>query len=437
MAIIDDLNNLQTSIVTVKKVLADNINAKGVSVSENDTLTTLSNAVKDIPQEGGGGSITIPEGTKFGYSTFQTLPNEMVSYMNTIDDYQRLFYSCSSMTTADMSSLSNISNAKEMAYMFSDNGKLETVVFPEGLKPYRLMNTFDKNKSLTNINFEDLDLSECITLKNCFSSCSGLTTVTLPESFSNNLTNVQYLFDGCSGLTTVTLPTTFPSNHIDCEYMFRKCTNLTTINNFDKLKKVKKINYMFSECSSGLTEVVWNNIEYSGETIGRVFEKCNSLSSVTLNGGVYNVYYPFNADFYKNCFYNCSSLTTCSMTNIRVNLVESHNGYGVNMSNMFEGCSGLTEVNLSNWTIGGFSGTTTTNINDLQNMFKNCTALTTIDFSGWDFNQVKTNTNMFQGCNSLSTIIMNNCSDESIAKMQTIINNNGKQNQVTIITDDI
>ena len=207
MAIIDDLNNLQTSIVTVKKVLADNINAKGVSVSENDTLTSLSNAVKNIPQGGGGGSVAIPEGTRFGYSTFQTLPNELVLHMNTIDDYQRLFYSCSSMTTADMSSLSNISNAKEMAYMFGSNDKLETVVFPEGLKPYRLMYTFDKNKSLTNINFEDLDLSECITLRNCFSSCSGL--------------------------TTVTLPTTFPSNHIDCEYMFRRCTNLTTINNFN------------------------------------------------------------------------------------------------------------------------------------------------------------------------------------------------------------
>ena len=124
MAIIDDLNNLQTSIVTVKKVLADNINAKGVSVSENDTLTTLSNAVKDIPQEGGGGSITIPEGTKFGYSTFQTIPNELVSHMNTLDDYQRMYYECTSMVTADLSSLTNISNAKEMTYMFGNNAKL-------------------------------------------------------------------------------------------------------------------------------------------------------------------------------------------------------------------------------------------------------------------------------------------------------------------------
>ena len=80
MAIIDDLNNLQTSIVTVKKVLADNINAKGVSVSENDTLTTLSNAVKDIPQGGGGNPFEV-----IGYT-------ETPQYIQDDINYSKSFY---------------------------------------------------------------------------------------------------------------------------------------------------------------------------------------------------------------------------------------------------------------------------------------------------------------------------------------------------------
>lgn len=437
MAIIDDLNNLQTSIVTVKKVLADNINAKGVSVSENDTLTSLSNAVKNIPQ-GGGVGVAIPEGTRFGYSTFQTLPNELVLHMNTLDDYQRMYYDCDSMVTADMSSLTNISNKKEMTYMFGANDKLEQIIFPEGLKPYRLLSTFRDCKALTNINFEVLDLSECITLKECFYGCSGLTTVTLPATLSEDLTTIDGMFYGCSGLTTVTLPTTFPSDtYIDCGSLFDRCTNLSTINNLDKLKKVKKITYAFRYCTSGLTEVVWNDIDYNGDVIENVFEECKSLNTIEINNGTYTISYPFDANFFRNGFRSCSALTTCSMSNITINLPKTWNGSGINTSSIFENCSALTEVNLSNWTIGGFSGTTTTNINDLQNMFKNCTALTTIDFSGWDFNQVKTNTNMFQGCNSLTTIIMHNCSDESIAKMQTIINNHSKQSQITIVRDSV
>ena len=437
MAIIDELNNLQTSIVTVKKVLADNIKAKGVSVSENDTLTTLSNAVKNIPQ-GGGGSITIPEGTRFGYSTFQTLPNELVSYMNTLDNYQRIYYDCDSMVTADMSSLTNISNVKEMTYMFGNNNKLEHIIFPEGLKPYRLLDTFRDCKVLTNVNIEDLDLSECITLKECFYNCSGLTTVTFPATLSEDLTTIDGMFYNCSGLTTVTLPTTFPSDtYIDCGSLFENCYNLSTVNNLNNLKKVKKINNTFKSCASGLTEVVWNTIDYNGGHIESVFEGCKTLNTIEINNGTYIISNPFESNFFKYGFRNCSALTTCSMSNITINLPQSWNGYGISITNMFEGCSGLTEINLSNWTIGGFSGTTTTNINDLQNMFKNCTALTTINFSGWDMLQCKVNSNMFQGCNSLSTIIMNNCSDESIAKMQSIINNNGKQDQVTIITDDI
>lgn len=134
MAIIDELNNLQTSIVTVKKVLADNIKAKGVSVSENDTLTTLSNAVKNIPQEGGG---DIPQegGISFeviGYSKTPQYILDGIDYSKTIyDNWDASITSCQDKYKGNKQlvyfPLVDTSNVTTMSSMFSGCTSLQYV----------------------------------------------------------------------------------------------------------------------------------------------------------------------------------------------------------------------------------------------------------------------------------------------------------------------
>jgi surface protein len=59
------------------------------------------------------------------------------------------------------------------------------------------------------------------------------------------------------------------------------------------------------------------------------------------------------------------------------------------MSFMFSGCSGLTELN-----VGGFD---TTNVTDMSKMFYDCASLPYLDLSGWDMDNADT-TDMFVNC---------------------------------------
>ena len=66
------------------------------------------------------------------------------------------------------------------------------------------------------------------------------------------------------------------------------------------------------------------------------------------------------------------------------------------MSNMFNGCSGLTRIDLS-----GFD---TSQVASMGNMFQNCHNLTSLDLSGFDTSQVTEMGFMFNGCSGLTSL---------------------------------
>jgi len=70
------------------------------------------------------------------------------------------------------------------------------------------------------------------------------------------------------------------------------------------------------------------------------------------------------------------------------------------MGGMFNGCSSLTSLNLSNFK--------TENVKDMNGMFYGCKSLTSLDLSNFKTENVKDMSYMFNGCNSLQTIYCNN-----------------------------
>ena len=60
---------------------------------------------------------------------------------------------------------------------------------------------------------------------------------------------------------------------------------------------------------------------------------------------------------------------------------------------MFEVCSSLTNINLSN--------INTNKVTDMSNMFCGCNSLTNIDLSNFNTQNVTNMSSMFDGCNSL------------------------------------
>ena len=95
--------------------------------------------------------------------------------------------------------------------------------------------------------------------------------------------------------------------------------------------------------------------------------------------------------FYQNS--NISEIIELDVSNI------------TNMGDIFNGCTSLRHVNISNWV--------TPNVREANGMFYNCTGLEVVDISNWDTSGMK-HCAPFMGCNNLHTIRMDNCSYATI-----------------------
>ena len=93
----------------------------------------------------------------------------------------------------------------------------------------------------------------------------------------------------------------------------------------------------------------------------------------------------------SDLFYNFSKLTEIE----NVNLLDTSNV--TDMSYMFENCSSLTILDVSNFD--------TSNVTNMSYMFKNCSKLTSLDFRNATFDKVTSYNNMFYGTSSAINII--------------------------------
>ena len=114
----------------------------------------------------------------------------------------------------------------------------------------------------------------------------------------------------------------------------------------------------------------------------------------------------------------------------------------IDMSFMFQGCSGLTSLNLSGWNTSkltdmsgmfcgcssltslDLSGWDTSKVTGMVSMFTLCTNLETLDLSGWDI-RITDTSSMFEGCANLKTITMKGCSEATINKIKEQLKTDG------------
>ena len=88
-------------------------------------------------------------------------------------------------------------------------------------------------------------------------------------------------------------------------------------------------------------------------------------------------------------FEGCSALKSLDLTNFNTAKV-------TNMGNMFEGCSALTSLDLTNFN--------TAKVEFMDYMFNGCSALTSLDLTNFNTAKVTYMNNMFEGCSALTTI---------------------------------
>ena len=96
-----------------------------------------------------------------------------------------------------------------------------------------------------------------------------------------------------------------------------------------------------------------------------------------------------NVNSMYSMFENCSSLTSLDLSNFNTSNV-------TNMYSLFYGCSLLTSLDLSSFD--------TSNVTNMRYMFGSCSALTSLNLSNWNTSNVTDMTSMFAGCSKLKDV---------------------------------
>ena len=222
---------------------------------------------------------------------------------------------------------------------------------------------------------------------------SIIPTSTVEASFKGsklNITDIKGIFQSCYNLTSLDLSGLNTSNVTNMVYMFYSCRGLTSLD-------VSKFD------TSNVTDM------------GSMFDGCTSLSSLDLSN--------FNTSKVTDMSYmfrDCRNLTSLDVSNFNTSNV-------TNMNYMFSNCNSLTSLTLSNFN--------TRNVTSMSNMFVGCSGLISLDLSGWVMSNVTTSINtMFENCNSLRTIKMVGCSEDTVNKIKAHLTTDGIINNVTIVT---
>ena len=259
MGLQQNLNDIQTNLLSAKTAIAQSISNKGVECSADDKLSTFAEKIDSISGGSTGGTgekFVVPNGLKFGYSS--EFDPTMFDVSQVID-MSRMFYYCTELTNLDLSTW-NVDNVINMSSIFNRCSKL------------------------TNINVSTWNTSQVTNMNSMFFSGITLASINISNFNTSNVTDMSSMFSSCEKLTKLDLSNFSTSNVTDMSSMFSSCKKLTELNvsNFNT-SNVTDMYYMFSSCEK-LTKLDLSNFSTSNVTdMGGMFNNCGSLTNLQLN----------------------------------------------------------------------------------------------------------------------------------------------------------
>ncbi len=382
-----------------------------------------------------------------------------VSHFNTqnVTAMNDMFLGCSGLTSLDVKNF-NTQNVTNMGGMFS---------YCYGLTSLDLKNFNTKNVTnmygmfrgcsvLTSLDLSHFNTRNVTDMGVMFSDCSGLTYLDLLHFNTKNVTNMYGMFSGCSALTTIWCNTdwrgwnsramfygctklkgavAYDENKTDAKmanpktgYFTRSRVEAYVVQSADKttltfyydyqrairagkswgIKETKKEgDYTFpawagtwSVADSTTTRVVFDASfrDFRPFTTRWWFENYRALKQI--EGLEYlNTQ---NVTNMNGMFQGCSGLTSLDVSHFNTQNVTS-------MGGMFQGCSGLTSLDLSHLN--------TQNVTSMGGMFQGCSGLTSLDVSHFNTQNVTDMSGMFQGCSGLTSLDVKNFNTQNVTSM--------------------
>ena len=318
------------------------------------------------------------------------LTNNNISQVKTME---KMFYGCSSLKYAEMNLL-NTSNIENINSMFENCENIEL------------------------INMKNFDTKNIITSKSMFENCKNLSKINIDYFDLTRITDASYMFAKCNSLKEITLKNDGKeSSNINIKSIFSGDYALerVNLNNFDK-KIITAIDYAFNDCKE-LRSIDLSKFDTSKVTsIYSLFSNCYKLTSINISSFDLS-----NTDSFSYAFRNCISLKSIDLSNFNTNKAKT-------MAGLFYGCSSLISIELINYIIDITSLADLFNkCNSLQNvtinvkrvvdvsrMFNGCTSLKYLDLSNFNSNEIKLRTDFFPSQIKELTVIYNSTLFEKI-----------------------
>ena len=345
------------------------------------------------------------------------------------------FFGCTDLTTIEGIEYLNTENVTEMSGMFCGC------------------------KALTMLDVSKFDTKNVQSMSSMFWGCHALTTLDISNFDTQNVTEMSGMFDGCSALTTIYASDKFVTTACKYDYnMFKGCTNLVGAVPYDEYNIGKEMaNYTtgyFTDIASKIAESyavfneATNTLTFKHDTNkpagafalnedGKLpgwykgnfnEDNQNIIKKVVFDASFANARPTSCNEWFYGCtdlttiegieylntenvtsmflmFNGCSSLTTLNLSNFDTQNV-------TNMSHMFYDCSALTTLDVSNFD--------TQNVTDMSGMFSNCSALTTLDVSKFNTQNVTNLSCMFSGCRTLTTLNVSNFDTKNVMIMNNM-----------------
>ena len=340
-----------------------------------------------------------------------------------------MFYNCSALASLNVSKF-NTAEVKDMDFMFYNCSSLTSLNLSNfnNAKVTTMISMFDGCTKLESLDLSNFNTAEVTNMGCMFYNCSALTSLNLSNFNTAKVTNMSAMFYNCSALTTIYASDKFVTGQLSFSTdMFSGCKNLigaigydeTNTNNKDYANLVDGYFspeggfHAYAEFDEGTGTLTFRRGVSMPTGAYELNEGINDPGWLAQNKKIKTVV--FDASFASarptSCFYwfcLCSNLTT-------IEGIEYLNTEKVtNMNSMFDRCSALTSLDLTNFN--------TAKVTDMNYMFIGCSALTTIFVSDkFVTSQVTKSVEMFSGCYKLIGAIKyaGNKTDKNYANYQT------------------
>ena len=312
------------------------------------------------------------------------------------------------------------------------------VVFDASFRDFRPFTTrwwFENYRALKQIEgLEYLNTQNVTNMDGIFWGCSGLTSLDLSHFNTQNVTDMDEMFYGCSGLTALDLSNFNTQNVTNMRGMFRGCSALTTIwcNTFWQCPQSEG---MFTDCTQLKGAVVYDE----NKTDVKMANPGTGYFSRSNGGGV-EAYVVQSADKTTLTFYYDDQRATrtgkswgieetkeeenvtfpawagtwsvADSTTTRVVFDVSFRDFRPFTTRWwFENYRALKQIE-------GLEYLKTQNVTNMNGMFQGCSGLTSLDVSNFNTQNVTDMGGMFEGCSGLPSLDVSHFNTQNVTNMR-------------------